>query len=69
MIFCTHRELFKLRPHWDDNPQGQCRGRMVIDPDTEDLDVRVAECDLCGLEIGIPPSQGKRWLDRQGVVL
>lgn len=65
MIFCTHQELFRLRPAWRDPKLPDCWGNLVIDPDTETSTVRVAECDVCGLSIGIPPRQWQTWLDRE----
>ena len=32
-----------------------CAGRMVVDPETEQDEVWIAECDMCGFTIGIPP--------------
>jgi len=67
MIFCTHRELFKLRPAWRDEKAPECPGKLVIDPQTEREEIWEASCDVCGLEIGIPPRQQKTWLAAQGV--
>lgn len=68
MIFCTHRELFKLRPAWRDPEAPDCPGKLVIASTSEQDEVWEAVCDVCGLEIGIPPRQRDRWLQRQGVV-
>lgn len=59
IVFCTHRELFKLRPGWRDDED--CRGRMIVDSDSEQDEIWVALCDECGLEIGIPPRQRESW--------
>ena len=59
MVFGTHRELFRLRPHWQ-RPGEACNGLMQLDPFTEQDSIRVAVCDGCGLVIGIPEHQ---WQD------
>lgn len=70
MIFSTHRALFRLRPKWVPWDGTFCEGNMVIDPESmgeptdeheDSLPIWVAECDKCGLEIGIPPRQQKAW--------
>lgn len=66
MIFCTHRELFKLRPAWRDPIAPECPGKLIVADDQ--ADIWEARCDVCYLEIGIPPRQQKAWLGRQGVV-
>jgi hypothetical protein len=55
-IFCTHRQLA--------NPASEpdCTGVMRVDPDTEGEDTWVADCDVCGLEVGIAPRERARWL-------
>jgi hypothetical protein len=64
VIFCTHREL-----RWRyAAPETECHGRMVIDPETAHDEVWIADCDECGLSIGIPDSQRQRWLQAQGVI-
>jgi hypothetical protein len=57
VIFCTHREL-----RWRNARPDDCRGLMIVDPWTEDEGTWIADCDECGLSIGIPPRQRERWL-------
>lgn len=67
MIFCTHQELFRRRPGWREQDEGLrklCRGNLVVDPDTEDAEIWIADCDQCGETIGIPPRQQATWRDR-----
>lgn len=69
MIFSTHRELFKARPAWRDPKAPECPGSLrIADADGAPSDIWEAVCDVCGLEIGIPPRQQKRWLDLQGQI-
>ena len=67
MIFSTHRELFKLRPAWQDLKAPACPGKLVVRSETEHEEIWEASCDVCGLEIGIPPRQQREWLAAQGV--
>ena len=32
-----------------------CAGQMVVDPETQQDEIWIAECDMCGFTIGIPP--------------
>lgn len=58
-IWMTHRELAASRPHWNER---DCRGRLTF---TEhDGAIAVAECDACGLVVGVTPTQQLAWLDR-----
>jgi hypothetical protein len=72
VIFCTHRELYKLRPSWrpadELRPVPECDGKLVVDSESEAMEVWVAVCDGCSFEIGIPPRQQQDWLRRQGAV-
>lgn len=67
MIFSTHRELFRLRPAWRDAEAPECPGKLVVRPETEQDEIWEASCDVCGLEIWIPPRQQGDWLKAQGV--
>lgn len=70
MIFCTHRQLYRVRPAWrpEDEFIPECDGKLVIDPGTEHMEIWVAVCDGCQLEIGIPPRQQQEWMRRQGAM-
>lgn len=60
MIFCTHREIYVRRPGWrDTNPD--CTGRLIVEDDT--AAIWTADCDGpgCGLTIGIPPREQRKW--------
>lgn len=50
-----------MRPDWRPEPPS-CSGTMMIDEDTEEMEIKVAECDACEFTIGIPPRQWDEWM-------
>lgn len=57
-VYCAHREL-----RWRHASNEPCPGLLIVDPDTEHNQGWIADCDTCGLQLGITPTQKREWLE------
>ena len=65
LIICSHRELLAEKPGWREHPDDpDCAGALVVVDSTTDLTIWTAECDVCGLQLGITPRQQQALFDR-----